>query len=169
MKLSSLSFLLASLGSALSADLSYQVSVFFVLSLSTIDCWAVSNNIQYLFLFPSCIHFYNPFLFFQPEVLSSENGLLEVTLTVDMVESLNGIEWSETGTRLAPGYNGLPVGPTLRVRPGDTMKVTLRNNLPPGSDLDKELYAYVRDAESDENNVTAIVNRISPLGAYVST
>jgi hypothetical protein len=86
-----------------------------------------------------------------------------------MVESLQGIEWSETGSRMAPGYNDLPVGPTLRVRQGDTMKVTLRNNLPPGSDLDKELYAYVREAESDENNVTAIVNRISPLGAYVST
>ena len=85
-----------------------------------------------------------------------------------MVESLQGIVWSDTKSRMAPGYNGLPVGPTLIVRQGDTMKVTLRNSLPPGSDLDKALYAYVRDPASDEHNVTAIVNRISPFGAYVS-
>lgn len=85
-----------------------------------------------------------------------------------MVESLQGIPWSETGTRVGPGYNGLPVGPTLIVRQGDTMRVTLRNSLPPSSDLDKELYAYVRDPDSDEHNVTAIANRISPFGAYVS-
>ena len=84
-----------------------------------------------------------------------------------MVESLQGIEWSETGSRLAPGYNGLPIGPTLIVRQGDTMKVTLRNSLPSGSDLDREIYSYVRDPASDENNVTALVNRISPMGAYV--
>lgn len=85
-----------------------------------------------------------------------------------MVESLEGIPWSETGKRIGAGYNGLPVGPTLIVKPGDTMRVTLRNSLPPSSDLDKELYAYVHDHESDETNVTIITNRLSNLGAYVS-
>lgn len=85
----------------------------------------------------------------QPEQLVSENGKLDVTLTVDLVSSLDG-------NRLAPGYNGKPMGPTLRVKPGDTLTVTLTNNLDPSSDYDKELLNYVQDPNSDENNATVV-------------
>jgi len=94
----------------------------------------------------------------QPIELVSKNGMLDVTLTVDMVLSLND-------TRLAPGYNGRSVGPTIRVKPGDTLSVTLVNNLVPSSSLDKELYDYVRNPDSDEINATIIYNRLSSSGA----
>eukprot|EP00814_Leptocylindrus_danicus_P002642 CAMPEP_0116035790 /NCGR_PEP_ID=MMETSP0321-20121206/20639_1 /TAXON_ID=163516 /ORGANISM="Leptocylindrus danicus var. danicus, Strain B650" /LENGTH=105 /DNA_ID=CAMNT_0003512813 /DNA_START=21 /DNA_END=335 /DNA_ORIENTATION=- len=82
---------------------------------------------------------------YQPESLSSENKVLNVTLTIDLVTSLNG-------TRVAPGYNGGPIGPTLRVKPGDLLTVTLVNNLGPGSDLDTELYEYIQDSSADAVN-----------------
>ena len=86
---------------------------------------------------------------YQPDTLSSVDNVLDVTLTVDMATSLNG-------TRTAPGYNGSPVGPTLRVKPGDLLKVTLINNLDPVSDLDKELYAYTKDFSADAVNRTIV-------------
>ena len=83
---------------------------------------------------------------FQPmEYVSNENGLLEVTLNVDLLESLNS-------TRIAPAYNGATVGPTLRVKPGNTVSVTLVNNLPPPTDLDQELYNYILDPQNQLEN-----------------
>jgi len=100
--------------------------------------------------------------------LVSENGLLEVTLEVGLVDSLDGIEWSATGKRTGPGYNGQAIGPTLRVKPGDTLKVNLVNNLNPVSPLDRELYAYVLDPDADDANVTTIFNRLAANGNVVS-
>jgi FtsP/CotA-like multicopper oxidase with cupredoxin domain len=97
---------------------------------------------------------------FQPVELISENGRLDVTLTVDLLESFNG-------TKIGPAYNGAPVGPTLRVKPGDTLAVTLENKLPPPTDLDRELYGYIQDPvseEEDELNVTIIYNRLDEAG-----
>jgi hypothetical protein len=88
---------------------------------------------------------------------ASEDGLLEVTLVVDIVTSLDG-------TRHAPGYNGHPTGPTLRVKPGDTLRVTLENNLEAVTSMDKELYEYVYDADSDFVNVSRILNRLDFIG-----
>jgi hypothetical protein len=93
----------------------------------------------------------------QPPEHVSQNGLLEVTLTVDFVTSLDG-------ARVAPGYNGLPVGPTLRVKPGDTLRVTLVNNLPSVSAIDRELWDYVYNPESDYVNVSRIYNRLDFIG-----
>ena len=60
-------------------------------------------------------------------VLSSENGELSVTLTIG--EAL--YENVETGLKQkVVGYNGVVVGPTLRVKPGDTLRITLMNELP---------------------------------------
>jgi FtsP/CotA-like multicopper oxidase with cupredoxin domain len=81
-----------------------------------------------------------------------------------MVDSLEGIQWSSTGFRSAPGYNGLSVGPTLRVKPGDTLTVTINNNLPPSSPLDLELHEYVLDPNSDDVNATIIFNRLAANG-----
>lgn len=99
---------------------------------------------------------------YQPEELKSVDGLLDVTLDVAMLESLNG-------TRIAPAYNGAPVGPTLRVKPGDTLRVKLNNNLEPGTDVDRELYEYVLDPLNDldekaDVNVTIIYNRLDEIG-----
>jgi FtsP/CotA-like multicopper oxidase with cupredoxin domain len=89
---------------------------------------------------------------------------LEVTLNVDLVDSLEGIQWSTTGYRTAPGYNGLGIGPTLRVKPGDKLTVTLNNNLPPSPVLDRELHEYVQNPASDDINATIIYNRLSANG-----
>jgi FtsP/CotA-like multicopper oxidase with cupredoxin domain len=104
----------------------------------------------------------------KPVELVSSNGGLHVTLDVDMVESLEGIEWSETGYRTGPGYNGAAVGPTLRVKPGDKLTVTLNNNLDPSPAHDKELYSYVMDRTSDDANVTIVYNRLTEIGNIVS-
>lgn len=115
-----------------------------------------------------------PFLFFlafhqlvavvvtnpQPVELASKGGVLKVKLTVDLVLSLNS-------NRLAPGYNGAPIGPTLRAKPGDTVIVTLINNLEPGSDLDHELYSYTHDrqeATNNDANMTIVYNRLDSIG-----
>lgn len=110
-----------------------------------------------LFLFacilPSLVQAQNP----QLEEHISKDGQLEVTLTVDWVTSLDG-------ERIAPGYNGKAMGPTLRVKPGDTVTVHLVNNLEPVSGYDRELYNYLRDPMSDPINATIIANRLSPQG-----
>ena len=87
----------------------------------------------------------------------SVDGLLDVLLEVDMVESLDG-------GRIAPGFNGKSMGPTLRVKPGDTVKVTLVNNLEPSSQNDLDLLAYTMDITSDEINSTMITNRLTTQG-----
>jgi FtsP/CotA-like multicopper oxidase with cupredoxin domain len=88
---------------------------------------------------------------------TSENGVLEVLLNVSQILSLDG-------TRRSPVYNGYPVGPTLRVKPGDTVMVQFNNMLSPGSDLDRELYAYLMNPESDFVNTTIISNRLDDIG-----
>lgn len=67
-----------------------------------------------------------PPLFPQPEILSSSAGLLETTLDIRLANhDLNGQAFSHRS------YNGLIGGPTLKVRPGDMLRVRLTNNLPP--------------------------------------
>ena len=78
----------------------------------------------------------------QPPEISSSDGLLDVTLTVDLVTSLDG-------TRVAPGYNGGAVGPTLRASPGDTVRITLVNDLPAETAVSRELYDLVADPGAD--------------------
>jgi FtsP/CotA-like multicopper oxidase with cupredoxin domain len=107
----------------------------------------------------------------QPKEFVSENGQLDVTLNVDLVYSLAGIPWSTTGFRTAPGFNDGAIGPTLRVKPGDNVTVTLNNNLDPSPELDRELNAYVMDPankDSNDANVTVIYNRLSEIGNIVS-
>ncbi|MGD9891021.1 MAG: multicopper oxidase family protein [Dehalococcoidia bacterium] len=60
----------------------------------------------------------------EPEVVRSENGVLRTTLTV-------AAQNVQIGDRMVTGrvYNGAFVGPTLRVRPGDRIELTLGNCL----------------------------------------
>jgi len=98
----------------------------------------------------------------QPEEIRSKDGLLEVTLTVDLFTTpdLN---------RTAPAYNESPVGPTLRAKPGDRVRITFINNLPPSSPENLEAMIFagtpfsVDDAE--QINQTLLVNRLQyPTG-----
>jgi FtsP/CotA-like multicopper oxidase with cupredoxin domain len=103
----------------------------------------------------------------QPPELVSVNGKLDVTLDVGLVQSLEGIQWSDIGYRFAPGYSGGAVGPTLRVKPGDVITVTLNNKLDPSPARDLELNDYVLNTSSDDANVTVIYNRLTAIGNLV--
>src|SRR4051812_923657 len=61
-----------------------------------------------------------PPAFVQPEVLESAHGALDV----ELVARARQVPWG-TGTRYALTYNGTTPGPTLVVRPGDRVRVTL--------------------------------------------
>ncbi len=59
----------------------------------------------------------------EPPVLASAGGILEVDLTAGV-----GVTLAGRRTR-ALGYNGTSPGPTLRVAPGDVLRVMLANDL----------------------------------------
>lgn len=60
--------------------------------------------------------------FVEPEVLSSVDGQLDVVLTAAPATYGGAVDG-------ALAYNATPTGPTLRVRPGDRINVTLRNDM----------------------------------------
>ncbi|MBW4638264.1 MAG: multicopper oxidase domain-containing protein [Gloeocapsa sp. UFS-A4-WI-NPMV-4B04] len=63
--------------------------------------------------------------FQNPEEIKSQSGVLETTLEVKYGQ--NTIAGCDVNLR---SYNGKLVGPTLRMQPGDTIKINLINNLP---------------------------------------
>lgn len=66
----------------------------------------------------------------QPPEMRSSAGLLETTLDIRYANhNLNGQAFSHRS------YNGLIGGPTLRVKPGDMLRIRLNNNLPPGDEM----------------------------------
>eukprot|EP00565_Helicotheca_tamesis_P000583 CAMPEP_0185727482 /NCGR_PEP_ID=MMETSP1171-20130828/3159_1 /TAXON_ID=374046 /ORGANISM="Helicotheca tamensis, Strain CCMP826" /LENGTH=593 /DNA_ID=CAMNT_0028396061 /DNA_START=68 /DNA_END=1849 /DNA_ORIENTATION=+ len=103
--------------------------------------------------------------YYQPNELKSKNGKLEVTLEVGMLKSLDGFPYGP-GYRYAPAYNGETIGPTLRVKPGDTLIVHLINNLDPVSEQDHANYEYLLDPanKDDDIGVTILANRLTPIG-----
>jgi FtsP/CotA-like multicopper oxidase with cupredoxin domain len=66
----------------------------------------------------------------QPPVVSSLNGVLETTLTVEPAMVPYG-----TGSRWALAVNGITPGPTLRVRPGDRLRLRLENRMAHATNL----------------------------------
>ncbi|MCW8999719.1 MAG: multicopper oxidase domain-containing protein, partial [Kangiellaceae bacterium] len=64
--------------------------------------------------------------FKNPKVIQSDKGELNTTLTVKYAE--HNIAGCDTHLRT---YNGELVGPTLKLKPGDTLRVKLRNRMPP--------------------------------------
>ena len=67
----------------------------------------------------------------QPEERRSRNGVLETTL--EALIATNFIENSQTGEIdqvNTPTYEGSLIGPTLRIKPGDSIQFDLINNLP---------------------------------------
>lgn len=82
--------------------------------------------------------------FFEPEVLTSSSGLLEVTLRA----APTNVSWRDT-TRYAYTYNGSSPGPTLRVRPGDRLVVHLENELDDDTNLHTHGLHVSPDGDSD--------------------
>lgn len=75
--------------------------------------------------------------FASPPVVSSVDGALNTTLIVTFTDN--------TQTYIGPcpvtlrSYNGQLVGPTLRVKPGDTIQIQLENQLPDDSSTDHDM------------------------------
>lgn len=65
--------------------------------------------------------------FIEPEVRRSHHGLLDTTLRVALVQS----SLPAGKMALHRSYEGMLTGPTLRVRPGDRLRILLINALPP--------------------------------------
>ena len=61
----------------------------------------------------------------EPEEIRSRNGVLTAELVATYARNFIGNDPVYLRT-----YNGNLVGPTLRARPGDTLRLTVRNNLP---------------------------------------
>jgi FtsP/CotA-like multicopper oxidase with cupredoxin domain len=66
----------------------------------------------------------------QPPQLHAEDGILRVTLDAER----GAIDVSGSPVMAQP-FNGSIVGPTLRVRPGDTIEVTFRNATPDNTNI----------------------------------
>jgi FtsP/CotA-like multicopper oxidase with cupredoxin domain len=89
----------------------------------------------------------------QPSVLQSTNGLLEVSLLVKA-----GLHPWGSGNRYALSYNGSTPGPTLRVRPGDTMRITLRN------ELDQETNLHTHGLHVSPSGISDNIYRMATPG-----
>jgi FtsP/CotA-like multicopper oxidase with cupredoxin domain len=86
----------------------------------------------------------------EPGVLTSSGGLLELTLTAAMTE----VTVADARVR-ALTYNGTLPGPTLRVRPGDRIALTLRNELAVTTNL--HTHGLVVSPEGNADNVFVMI------------
>ena len=86
-----------------------------------------------------------------PQVLRSANGLLEVELTAAATK----LPWGN-GERYALTYNGSVPGPTLRARPGDTLRVTLNNRL--GQTTNLHTHGLHVSPEGNSDNIYVMVD-----------
>jgi FtsP/CotA-like multicopper oxidase with cupredoxin domain len=91
----------------------------------------------------------------QPPVLASRDGVLEVSLT-----AAPGVRLAGRDT-LAWGYNGTCPGPTLRVRPGDLLRVRLVNHI----DQPTNLHAHGLHVSSRGNGDNPFVT-VDPGGSF---
>lgn len=132
-------------------------------------------NIAYLILAAAALHGIEhkslvagqPLRNGQPEEIRSINGKLEVTLDVSLITTDD--LGTPNGPRVAPGYNGAAVGPTLRAKPGDRVCITLVNSLAESTEDEQEKMAFAmsripRKKTDELNNQTILINRLSPEG-----
>lgn len=89
--------------------------------------------------------------FVNPTEISSNNGRLDTTLTVKLTNP-STTKIAGCGVELR-SYNGALVGPTLRVKPGDTLGLDLRNGLA------AESLAQQKQEFHQEADVSFIVHR----------
>ncbi|MFN2320765.1 MAG: multicopper oxidase family protein [Dermatophilaceae bacterium] len=84
--------------------------------------------------------------FGMPEVLTSTGGVLDVTL-----EAAEGSHQVAGRTATTFAYNGSVPGPTMRLRPGDRLRVRLVNQLPQGTNL--HTHGLLVSPEGNADNV----------------
>jgi FtsP/CotA-like multicopper oxidase with cupredoxin domain len=97
--------------------------------------------------------------FQEPETLTAANGVLSTTLTVEYGDpTKNKIGDCPVHLR---SYNGKLVGPTLRVRPGDTLRINLVNNLPVEDDHGHQLNTL---GMYNDTNLHTHGLHVSPVG-----
>ena len=89
--------------------------------------------------------------FAQPAELSSTGGRLDVTLVAAAATVPYG-----AGSRWALTYNGSTPGPTLRLRPGDLLTVTLDNQLDAPTNL--HTHGLHVSPEGDSDNIFVMVD-----------
>jgi FtsP/CotA-like multicopper oxidase with cupredoxin domain len=87
--------------------------------------------------------------FQNPKSISSNNGVIENQLYVAYTNPVN-VKIADCGVRLR-SFNGELVAPTFRLKPGDTLKLLLANNLP------QETPEEVKAQFDDENDAAHIV------------
>ncbi len=95
--------------------------------------------------------------FKEPDVVAAANGVVRATLTVKYGDNMIG------GCPVhLRSYNGKLVGPTLRARPGDTLRITLVNDLPPD---DADMH-HVMNTIGDLNHTNLHTHglHVSPAG-----
>src|SRR4029077_15288655 len=111
--------------------------------------------------------------FVNPPEIKSSNGVLETTLTTGMAKV-------KIGDRevVSTVYNGLYLPPTLRVRPGDKLRLKLRNELEQETNLhyhglevspsgrSDNIFLHVRAGESFDYEVDIPRSRSSGLYWY---
>jgi len=91
---------------------------------------------------PACVYqetalnTYGGQLYAAPQEFKSSNGRLDVNLDVVFTDPAK-TKIAGCGVTLR-SYNGKLVGPTLRVKPGDTLNITLNNQLDPTGKADPE-------------------------------
>lgn len=95
--------------------------------------------------------------FQEPEELHSVDKSLSVTLVV--MKAYNRIGEDPVFLR---SYNGRLVGPTLRAKPGDTLHITLKNDLPPDTAHDAGAHNTLHDF--DITNLHTHGLHVSPSG-----
>ncbi len=95
-------------------------------------------------------------VFGMPEVLTSRDGVLDVTLKAG-----EGSHQVAGRTAITFAYNGSVPGPTLRLRPGDTLRVRLVNELPQGTNL--HTHGLLVSPEGNADNVFV---HIDPGGSF---
>lgn len=93
-----------------------------------------------------------------PEEVRSRRGALDLTLRVAYADSHLGADAVHLRN-----YNGKPVGPTLRVKPGDTLSVRLVNALPPEPPGDHDHHSNVPHGFNTTNLHTHGLH-VSPTG-----
>jgi FtsP/CotA-like multicopper oxidase with cupredoxin domain len=98
----------------------------------------------------------------QPEVRQSSQGVLRTTLHVrigenQLVDQVSG----ETRTVHTTTYEGTIPGPTLVVRPGDTLAMDLVNDLPPNPEVQRDK-AFPHDPNTTNLHTHGL--SVSPLG-----
>jgi FtsP/CotA-like multicopper oxidase with cupredoxin domain len=102
-------------------------AAFLVLALAAAGCQRAAAQAGYTYV--------------EPEVHRSANGVLEITLDMRLAKHTLAGRTIETAT-----YGGTIPGPTMRVKPGDLLKIKLVNNLTlPGAPLPTQQVVGVND------------------------